>query len=348
MSTLQAPGLDALLLFWKHTIVTRYSVAGVIALYTWDFCITIQDEVEYFWKSSWTFVKFLYLLNRYFRIPTLLLDVYCKYNLSYECHWINIHLVVFQSGSEKTIHSMDEMLGIYKHKAGLGSPLTISTAITSSIGMLIVQVILQVRLYALYGRSKFLLVSVGILYSMQAAAVFSLIGFEMYHGYGTMFSLVNYPRTPSVLPTFMQTCNVAPVSSVFFAIGIPYVIFDFVLFALATSRSLRDYLSLPANIRGSQTLIGIMLRDSIIVFVITFLLNVANILTWEYEPQDLYAVLAYWTSLIPTVIANHMLINLKKVTHARISSEDPAAHTTVKFGWPVRGNPSRTKTDSRH
>ncbi|KAF8882291.1 hypothetical protein BD779DRAFT_1543861 [Infundibulicybe gibba] len=281
MSALQ--GLDALFVFWQHTIITRYSTV-----------VTIQDEVEYFWKSPRSFIKFLYFLNRYFRIPSIILEL------------------TVQNGSDKTI-----TLG----------PLTAITCALHLHEFLILNfapVILQVRLYALYGRSKFLSTVVGILCGMEVIAAFLLIGFDLHYGF------VNYPKDQSDLPTFIETCS-APIPSYFFALGIPYIIFDFLLFALATFRSLRAYLSLSAKARSGRTLIGIMLRDSIIVFVITFLLNVANILTWEYGPHDLYGVLVYWTPLIPAVFANHMLINLKQAARLETDSDTQTAQTAITF-----------------
>ncbi|KAF8879473.1 hypothetical protein BD779DRAFT_1628048 [Infundibulicybe gibba] len=328
MSTPQAAELDALFLFWKHTTINRYSVISALAMYIWDFCITIQDEVEYFWKSPWSLIKILYLLNRYFKIPSFVLAVY----------------VVMHNGSEKTMCSV----------------VGIAAAVTSALGLLIVQAILQVRLYALYRRSdlpclvfiqwltkcitnpdKFVSAVVGVLYGIQVAAVFVLIGFIMNHG------IVNYPESQDVLPTFLQSCEVAPVPSYFYALGIPYIIFDLTIFVLAASRSLQDYLSLPAGIRSGKRLIGIMLRDSIIVFVITFLFNVANTLTWEYAPHDLYGVIIYWVPLVPTVVANRMLVNLKE-SH---SSGALTVQTADDFGRRYKnpgGSSFTVETGGRH
>ncbi|KAF8882286.1 hypothetical protein BD779DRAFT_1675055 [Infundibulicybe gibba] len=261
MSAPQSPALDALFVFWQHTLISRYSAVSGIAFYAWDFCITIQDEIEYFWKSPWSFIKFLYLLVVLLPIPVT---------------WTMANV-----------------------KAESIFPDSVP--------------------------NKFLSTVLGVLCGMQVVAAMSLIGLDFRYVYA------NYPKPLSDLPTLITTCS-APIPPFFFALGIPYIIFDFILFALATSRSFLVHLAIPAETRSSKMLIIIMLRDSILVFVIAFLLSVANILTWEYGPHDLYGLVVFWTPLMPGVFANHMLINLRKIGRLGLGSETSGVMTTVRFG----------------
>ncbi|KAF8888998.1 hypothetical protein BD779DRAFT_1469917 [Infundibulicybe gibba] len=270
------PGLDALFLILQHTLISRYSAVSGVAFYAWDFCITIQDEVEYFWI-----------------IEPILPNSKCYIGC----------LLVAQIGSR--------------------GALSFLVAITAFFGLFIVQ-------------DKILSTVVGILCVMQAVAAVTLIGLDVHYIYGSTYaSTAKYPQTQDI-PAFLTGCD-TPAPPYFYALGIPYIIFDFILFALATSRSLLDHLAIPAEVRSSKTLISIMLRDSIVVFVITFLLNLANSLNWQYGPYELYGVLVYWSPLIPGVFANHMLINLRKVARSGIESETSGAQmATMRFDRPTQ------------
>ena len=48
-------------------------------MFVWDYIITFRMEVDLVWKSKWTFMKALYLFQRYLPfIDTVWLIVYCQ------------------------------------------------------------------------------------------------------------------------------------------------------------------------------------------------------------------------------------------------------------------------------
>ncbi|KIJ31981.1 hypothetical protein M422DRAFT_783643 [Sphaerobolus stellatus SS14] len=51
----------------------NYVTVSALCFVMWDTCLNIPREVQYIWKSSWSFPKFLYLLIRYYPVVCLLL-----------------------------------------------------------------------------------------------------------------------------------------------------------------------------------------------------------------------------------------------------------------------------------
>ncbi|KAF8888996.1 hypothetical protein BD779DRAFT_1671959 [Infundibulicybe gibba] len=123
-----------------------------------------------------------------------------------------------------------------------------------------------------------------------------------------------------------------PLPDFFYALAIPYIGFDFVLFALAAVRALACYRELSPAQRSSSSFIAVFLRDSLLAFVVTFVLNLAIILVWQYAPHDLYAIVIYWASTIPAILANRMLINMRKVGRAdQKTHSDMHSIATIRF-----------------
>ncbi|KIM62514.1 hypothetical protein SCLCIDRAFT_805086 [Scleroderma citrinum Foug A] len=54
-----------ILTFVHHLWLVRISLTVGYTLLWYDYFLTIEDEVEYIWKSPWTAVKIIYLLKRY-------------------------------------------------------------------------------------------------------------------------------------------------------------------------------------------------------------------------------------------------------------------------------------------
>ncbi|RDB30017.1 hypothetical protein Hypma_013829 [Hypsizygus marmoreus] len=51
---------------WYHNTVVQYASASALAFYLYDYALTFQDEVEYFWKYELSPMKVLFMINRYF------------------------------------------------------------------------------------------------------------------------------------------------------------------------------------------------------------------------------------------------------------------------------------------
>lgn len=57
------------------TIVRQLGVSAVV-LYTWDFVLTFQDEVNILWGTRWTTSRILFFINRYFGLATIIASTF--------------------------------------------------------------------------------------------------------------------------------------------------------------------------------------------------------------------------------------------------------------------------------
>ncbi|KAF8879113.1 hypothetical protein BD779DRAFT_1162074 [Infundibulicybe gibba] len=75
-TTIPPDAFNILKTLWSHTIISRYSVVSGATFYAWEYFLTLPDEIEYFWYSKWSFIKFLFFLNRYHRIPIMMVNTF--------------------------------------------------------------------------------------------------------------------------------------------------------------------------------------------------------------------------------------------------------------------------------
>ncbi|KAF8513395.1 hypothetical protein JB92DRAFT_2924187 [Gautieria morchelliformis] len=69
---------------------TKYGAVAALAMLTYDYALTFDDEFEFVWKRRWSLGKILFIFNRYFGLLSLLsfamviliLRIYAVYNCS--------------------------------------------------------------------------------------------------------------------------------------------------------------------------------------------------------------------------------------------------------------------------
>jgi len=126
------------------TQTTRYAqiAAGVIVFY--DIIVTLDQEYEFIWTKSWSYVKVLYLWNRYFGLLAILLD-----------------LITYIDG----ILTSKACFAWYTFQL-FSSCLIIWT----------LQIIMQIRLWTLYDCSRKILVFMGLAFLSEVIAMTTIFG----------------------------------------------------------------------------------------------------------------------------------------------------------------------------
>ncbi|KAJ7485612.1 hypothetical protein FB451DRAFT_61661 [Mycena latifolia] len=62
---------------WENRM-DRYANVSALCLFVWDYCLTFNNEVQYFWGSRWSLVKCLFFVNRYFTFVLVVFTVFCQ------------------------------------------------------------------------------------------------------------------------------------------------------------------------------------------------------------------------------------------------------------------------------
>jgi len=126
----------------------RYTRVSPMALIIYDILLTMDREILYFWRKSFSVVQVIYFLNRYF----------------------GLFLVVVEVG--------DSLIPISTtHLCNFSFQFEVYTAL---VAYLLAQAVMCIRVHALYSRSKFIFAFLLVLYIMQGAAMLGVeIAFDL-------------------------------------------------------------------------------------------------------------------------------------------------------------------------
>lgn len=235
-----------------------YGAAGVVTWLTWDAMIHLDVEVEAIWRRPRTWVKFIYFFIRYTPIVhTLALVIALGHNHRYPdstCRgWIFYELIYMEV-------------------------LTFA-----------VEVILVMRLYALYNANK--LVLWVILAAFMAEVAIMVVCLCI------------------VLPgmTFTPACLVAHTSGVFISYWASSLAFETFLFILTL---VKFYHSVSCSFK-EQSIIGIFLRDGIWAFALIFVAMLLNLLMYKLCKTPLAGMGYGWALASLSFAGSHILLNLR-------------------------------------
>ncbi|KAJ3871816.1 hypothetical protein F5051DRAFT_422693 [Lentinula edodes] len=129
----------------KDVYASRYASLAASVIIVYDHLITLDNEFDLIWKSSWSIGKGLFIINRYYSLASVVANNYALFGTA-----------LTNSGCLR-----------YYHWQGW----------TGLIACMIAETILQMRLYALYFLNKrilYLMVGSFILTSASAATIMSI------------------------------------------------------------------------------------------------------------------------------------------------------------------------------
>ncbi|KAJ4496427.1 hypothetical protein C8R41DRAFT_826406 [Lentinula lateritia] len=129
----------------KDVYASKYASLAASVIIVYDHLITLDNEFDLIWKSSWSIGKGLFIINRYYSLASVIANNYALFGTA-----------LTNSGCLR-----------YYHWQGW----------TGLIACMIAETILQMRLYALYFLNKrilYLMVGSFILTSASAATIMSI------------------------------------------------------------------------------------------------------------------------------------------------------------------------------
>lgn len=268
----------------------RYSqlASGTIILY--DHLVTLDDEVELIWKSSWSWGKGLFIINRYYAMISVIVNTYGLFSP---------HL------------SNAFCLNFFRWQGWTGL-----------IACMIAEVILQMRLYAMYSLNKKVLAVMGGCFIVATAASATVMGTVL-----SRITAVAYPLTPNLI-----FCVPSNISHHFFAFWIPMLAFETLLCGMALYKGYETFRSSGSRFRTGRHLVGILIRDSILYFLVMFATYLTNLLVWITASQNLLEIPIGFSVALSCVMGNRIVLNVRQLNRelelAR-SSEKPATRSHI-------------------
>ncbi|KAF9029096.1 hypothetical protein BDZ89DRAFT_732617 [Hymenopellis radicata] len=251
---------------------TRYAAlaSGVIVLF--EHIITFGDEIDLIWTNHWKAGNILFMINRYYTLACVIINFYGLFSPSIS-------------------DSVSEVFFRWQGWTGLFS-------------CMIAEVILQMRLYALYFLNKKVLLLMLSTFLLSTAAAGTIMGLAL-SGIKTSESHV-LPGSPACVPV------PGSIPSYFYAFWIPILVFETLLCILALNRAFTSEGAVFGSARG---LVHAMVRDSVFYFLVMFATYLTNLLVWLAGRVSLLEIPIAFSVTLSCVLTNRIVLNVRRANH---------------------------------
>ncbi|KAG1768981.1 hypothetical protein EDD22DRAFT_870215 [Suillus occidentalis] len=267
-TTITPEELQALDLYLVTAPIIKYISIAALTLFTWDLILTFPHELR-LWNAKWTLAKVLFFINRYFALGTVILMTYLTFDVTPT--WAMCSAEAFFA--------------------------VIALLLVANIEM-----ILQLRLYALYAYDKRIVLPVSALF----VTVFS----------GMMvMAVIIYQYEKNHEAQIFGACAILGSVDWLYLFWVPMMGLDFVLVVLAGYKSLQHYIQAPDKTWSGARLMRTFARDSILYFLCNFLIYLFSTLLGKFGPAQYYQLGAITIAVVPPVSANRLLINMYESAH---------------------------------
>ncbi|CAL1700259.1 unnamed protein product [Somion occarium] len=267
---------------FEHSRIVAYGHVAAATLLVWDYLLTVDSEVTLMWPSPWSIMKVLFFWTRY--LPVL-----------------DISLVLF--------HQLNPTISISTCQV---------TSKTASwfllIGIIVSEMILVIRTWAIWGRSK----AIGI--TLTVCAVLAC-GSVLYVEKSFLDSLrfFTYPSRATA------GCLITTQNSIVAVSFIVVIIFETFLLILTSIKGIQHYRL--ANNRG---LTSVLYRDGILFYVYLFCTSMANFIVILAVPRDLANILVNIQRVLHSCLSARVVLNLREASQQE-SSTSFISSTSVRF-----------------
>ncbi|KAJ7607497.1 hypothetical protein FB45DRAFT_947791 [Roridomyces roridus] len=267
---------------------------------TWilyDYFQTLESEIRFIWPQKWSFSKFMFIWIRYYSIALLMFDV------------VQIHVFARPGITTNNLCvAMDTIIRV-----------------VGAVSLWSVEIILQLRVYAIYGCSKRIAILNAILFAGSIAGFMWILIFNHSRRAGAIAAVIRLPLPgcPSVH------------SGIEWAQWVPATIYEGILFCFALFKTFQSATDVWRR-KSGPSLYSLLLRDNLIYFFgIAILLvfnnlmvvNVTHIPWFSYGP--FHAAIGITTT--------RMLLNLREATASTVIAKMDGPVTSTHWGTPNSG-----------
>ncbi|PIL34689.1 hypothetical protein GSI_03469 [Ganoderma sinense ZZ0214-1] len=283
--------------FVEALAIGKQSRAGALGLLMYDYLITFDLEVDVVWRQSKRSpLCWLYLFNRFFPLVWLVLDLG-----SYMLHHVSV------------VGEFMSLLRSHLFPGGLRPPRCIIYLAIDDfvvvVSTLAVQVILQLRVYALYRKSRRvrLFLTFGCLAEVLVMAIF--IG----------ITLANIKGLPVISTN--DGCYYTGIFSISAFFWLPALVYEPTLFLMVLWKAREeDWLDhfrgygtgiLNKGFRNPGKLVKVLARDSLIYFVGIFIELVINTVIWAHYNRYINVVVP-WSGALPSILGSRLFLRMRE------------------------------------
>jgi len=260
--------------------------AAAITFSVWDTIINVADEVEHIWRAPNSWVKWIYLFVRHF---------------PYVAQITIISLLGASHGSSWTPEACRDMIAYQ---------FTVMEVTTVAV-----EIILIMRVYAMFHSNNKLLAVVLFLFLGEVASMLTVIG----------LSLPKLGFTPQCLiistPSYFTS---------YWLISLTFETLLFILTLITFFRSVRSY-------TGTGIFLHVLVRDGTWAYALIFVIMLLNTLMFDLIKNTLAGVCFFWELSVMSFAGSHMLLNIRRMAHRldHPETEDGAISEDMNFASRV-------------
>ncbi|KAK0189438.1 hypothetical protein F5146DRAFT_957929 [Armillaria mellea] len=272
---------------YRGNLIPLHSVLVGLTWIVHDYLVTLEDEIRYIWPQERNIGKIMFLWIRYYSISLLVFDA------------VQIHVFAIRGVPSD----------------GLCVGVDAITRITGAISLWSVEIVMQLRVYALFKCSKKVAVINGFLFASSIAAFLWIL----IHNVGRQGTVIAAAvRLPLAGCPSIHT-------GIEWAQWVPATAYEFVLFSFAVVKTFGYMLNNMT--RGyPQSVRSILLRDNILYFLaISCILVLNNLMTVGVTKIPWFSFGPFHAAI--GVLTTRMLINLRKAASQEITLHFPQTHT---------------------
>ncbi|KZV90914.1 hypothetical protein EXIGLDRAFT_837487 [Exidia glandulosa HHB12029] len=280
--------------WFANVLSFEYVMLSALCLALYDWCITLDREIELVWQKTWNWVTLLWALIRYLPLGTFIVLEVVWFVPTGEQVYVGLstwHLVI-------VIHAIRSCF----HVGLLSGSLVI-------LSLLLCHVAFALRTYALYQHDKRIRNLLAILLAVETA----LMVYVTFAGLHSPLSddMEIHPHMELKVDGCLSTVpnNAYGILSC----SIPFA-FDSVIFAMTLARSISF---LRTNV--TAPVIPVLLRDGIGYFIVILACYLANTLLFIYGTGNAKVISMGYSIMFPVVLTLRLTINLRGL------SPDPPA-----------------------
>ncbi|KAJ7812722.1 hypothetical protein B0H14DRAFT_1452090 [Mycena olivaceomarginata] len=306
-SSTDIPESSSLIPLVVGNLVPLYVVLVGLTWVLHDYLVTLEDEIRYIWPQRLNFGKFLFFWIRYYTIALLLFDA------------IQIH-VFARPGitSNNLCVAMDAIIRV-----------------VGAISLWSVEIIMQLRVYALYNCSKRIAVVNLVLFVGSIASFIWILVYDHSRRASVIAPAIDL-RLPGC-PTLH--------SGIEWAQWVPATVYEGILFGFALVKTFESAIS-SLRKDGTLALHKILLRDNILYFFgIAALLVFNNLMVVSVTHIPWFSYGPFHAAI--GIMTSRMLLNLRKATSNELmlnldsmllqNDVEGASSETAMSTVPVRG-----------
>ncbi|CAK5274707.1 unnamed protein product [Mycena citricolor] len=173
----------------------------------------------------------------------------------------------------------------------------------SLFGAFMVEVIMQIRLHAMYGQDKRLIFVVSMFCIGELGSMVSL---SITHFPAAYSGMALVAGTSTTLP-FCN--NIVPYN--FYPYWIAFMIFDSIVFVLAARKAYVHFNSIPESSWAGHSLLRILIRDSVFYFLCNIVVFLGTTLLWRFASPGVATIANSWSLVVPSTSAGRLMLNMR-------------------------------------